>query len=195
VVLALVTLCPLTACDRLGEIVLVPETEFVDSFESGTGSWDVRTADLGTPAGVWTVQGTQAAASDGVRSMSLRLDNTGGAAKVWIVRQVELTPSQEYDVAVGFDLGTPDAGGTSPWTLIAGAYPTEPLGAAGLTFRGGTVPDPAGPGPLTWVQKSYDATLRATPQGKGVVVLGLWGTTAEDRTYYLDNVKVAFTRR
>ena len=45
------------------------------------------------------------------------------------------------------------------------------------------------------MQKSYDATLRATPQGKGVVVLGLWGTTAEDRTYHLDNVKVSFTRR
>ena len=40
VVLALVTLSAVIACDRLGEIVLVPEAELVDSFESGTGSKD-----------------------------------------------------------------------------------------------------------------------------------------------------------
>jgi hypothetical protein len=141
------------------------------------------------------VEGTGAVASDGVRALSIHLDNAGGAGKVWIVREVELTPDQDYDVELGFDLGTPDVPGASPWTLIAGGYPSEPLGTAGLTFQGGTAPDSVGSATVTWVEKSYAFTLRATAEGKGVVLLGLWGTTVEDRTYYLDNVRIFFTRR
>ncbi len=88
---------------------------------------------------------------------------------------MDLAPGQDYDVAVGFDLGTPDTPGTAPWTLIAGAYPQEPEGTAGITFRDGTTPDSVGTGAVTWVEKSYELTVRASPDGKAVVILGVWG--------------------
>lgn len=186
----------LTACDRLGEVVILPEVELVDSFEGGVAAWSARSADLGTPAGTWSVVGTQTAASDGTRALSLHFDNTGGAGKVWVVREVELSPDQAYDVVVGFDLGLPGTLPASPWTIIAGSYATAPSSAAGLTFRDGAAADSVfTTGGVTWGARRYQTTLRTTADGMGVVVLGLWGTTSEDRIYYLDNVRVLFTRR
>lgn len=186
----------LTGCDRLGEIVILPEVELSDSFEGGLGSWAPRSADLGTPPGGWSVEGTPTAASDGGRAVSLRLDNTGGAGKVWLVREVELSPDQSYDVALSFDLGTVGALPLTPWTIIAGSHVSEPTSAAGLTFRDGAAPDSTfTTGGATWGARSYDLTLRTTEEGKGVVTVGLWGTSTEDRTYFLDNVRVLFTRR
>lgn len=186
----------LTGCDRLGEVVIVPEVELLDSFEGGIDAWSARWADLGSPPGPWHLQGTQTAASDGVRALSLRLDNAGGAGKVWLVREVELSPDQDYDVTLAFDLGAPGTLPVPPWTVIAGAYAEEPASAAGLTFREGAAPDSIfGTAGVTWGASSYRQTLRTTAEGRGVVALGLWGTSAEDRTYYLDNVRVLFTRR
>ena len=193
--LALATVLGLGACDRLGEIVIVPEQEILDSFETGIGAWSLRSGDLGTPPGTWSVVGTQEAASDGNHALRIQLDNIGGAGKVWVVREVQLSPNQDYDVDLAFDLGTSDASDATPWTLIAGAHPTDPQNASGLTFRGGTVPDAPGTSAPTWVEEEYQFVLRVTAEGRGVVALGVWGTTAEDRVYYLDNVRVSFTRR
>jgi hypothetical protein len=194
-VLGLVSLVAIAGCDRLGEVVLVPEYEMTESFESGFGAWSVRNADLGAPAGSWSAETTAATATDGEKSLSLQLDNIGGAGKLWIVREVELTPGQDYDVALSFDLGTSDPVGSAPWTIIAGALPTEPVGAVDLTFRGGTVPDSIGASGVTWSEKSYSMTLRGSSEGKGIVFLGVWGTTAENRTHHIDNVQAYFTRR
>jgi len=180
------------ACDRVGEIVIVPEFDFAYSFENDLEGWYGSGVDLGTPAVEWSMTRSSEHSSLGSASAALTLDNASGAAKVWLEREFDVQPERAYDIQLSFDLGTSDHSGTEPWRVLAGAHTTPPTEAADLAIQDPTSSG-AGSG-VTFVQKNY--TLRATADEEGHIylVVGVWGTSLGARGYFVDNVHVFFTR-
>lgn len=182
----------LAGCDRVGEIVIVPELVVTDSFEGGLGAWTPASADLGDPPASWSAVTSSEAASAGNASAVLALANTPGTGKIWLVRGVELQPGRRYEIAIAFDVGTLDAAGTEPWRILAGAHEAPPESAQALVVQDPT-PEAEGAG-VTFVEKDY--TLHATADEEGMVYLtiGVWGTTTDTRSFHFDDVRASFTR-
>jgi hypothetical protein len=47
---------------------------------------------------------------------------------------------------------------------------------------------------LVWLSKSYRVSASSGADGRMTVVIGLWGTSEGARSYYIDNVRLLFTR-
>lgn len=186
------TLFAFAACDRAPEAVIVPEFEFSFSFESGLDGWTPSSADLGTGTG--SIQGSSENASQGTRSAAVHLDNAGGAGKVWITRELEVTPDQSYAVDVSFDLGTSDHGTGEPWRLIVGVRDTIPSSTAALDYHGDTASGAETAVGHVWAEKGTTVGAKADEEGRLYLTLGVWGTTPGQRSYWIDNVRVVLTR-
>ena len=179
-------------CDRSPEAVIVPEFDLSYSFESELEGWTPSAADLG--AGSWAAEASTERATQGTRSARLSLANPGGAGKVWLTRELELTPEKDYTAQVSFDLATADHGVADAWKLILTVRPTAPGSASALDFQGDTSSGLAtGTGPQ-WVEKRFVVPVRTDEEGLLYLSLGVWGTTPGTRTYWLDNVRVLLTR-
>ena len=192
--LLLVLTTALVGCDAVGAITIVPEFDLSDSFESGLGEWSANGTDLTDPPVTWSVQTSTEQASDGARSARLYLENVNGAAKIWIERGFDVQPNQTYDVDISFDFGSADFGDVNLWRIVAGAHMSAPVSAAELMIQ-----DATGNGSGTdvgnrWLAKRYAARAQADSEGRLYVVLGVWGTWETPRTYYVDNVRLLFTR-
>lgn len=172
--------------------MIFPEFEFAFSFESGLDGWNPASADLGT--GTVTIEGSGDNASQGTRSVAVRLDNPGGAGKVWITRELEVTPDQSYTVDVSFDLGTADHGTVDPWTLIVGMGDTAPTTPAALAYHGDTASGAETAQGAAWAEKGTTVAAKADEDGRLFLTLGIWGTTPGQRSYWIDNVRVVLTR-
>jgi hypothetical protein len=181
-------------CDKLGEIVIVPEFEMSFSFEVGLGAWVPGGLDLADPPVVWSASSSAAEASDGGRSVRFDLDNLNGQAKIWIIREFEVAPHQGYDIEISLDLATADAS-TDAWQVIAGAHSAQPESSAELTFGGATAADGSGGGVLEWIPKKYTVFGQADEEGLLYIIVGVWGTGLGTRTYYVDDVRLVLTRR
>jgi len=181
-----------SACAGVADPVIYPEFEFSFSFESGLEGWAPSSADMG--AGTWAIEGSSERASAGARSARLQLVNAGGAGKIWLTRELEVTPHKRYSVDLSFDLATSDHGPVAPWKVILGARIAPPLAAAELDFLGDTssgLETSAGP---AWAAKRFTMTAQADGEGALFLALGVWGTTPGTRSYWVDNVKVVLTR-
>lgn len=178
----------LAGCDRIGEIVIVPEFDLTYSFEGGLEGWVPAGVDLSGPTVMWSIETSADFVSTGSQAIRFVLDNTNGKGKIWIEREFEVEAERAYDVRITFDLASADSG--DPWRILAGAHGAPPVTAAELTVQDAT----ATADQHEWTERSY--TVRATSDEDGAVyvVLGFWGTSAENRTYYLDNVRLVFTR-
>lgn len=186
---ALALSAPLAACDTHPEATIFPEFEFLFSFEQGIAEWTPASADLG--AGSASVTGAQDQASQGTRSAKLSLDNPAGSGKVWMTRELDVTPDQRYSVEVTFDLRTSDAAGDA-WALVTAVKPEPPVSSAALEYQGDTsAGGQAGGG---WVEKSVTLLAQADEEGRLYLTLGLWGTTAGTRDYWIDNVRLVLMR-
>lgn len=182
----------LAACDTLPEATIVPEYEFTFSFESGMAGWTVASADLGQ--GSASVSLDEGQASDGTRSARIELANPGGTGKVWMTRELEVTPDKRYSVEVVLELATADHGTVQPWRLAVGAFAAPPASAAALAFDGDTSSGlETAPG-ATWVEKSTTVLATADDEGRLHLVLGVWGATAGTRSYHIDDVRLVLTR-
>jgi hypothetical protein len=183
-----------SVCDRLGEIVIVPEFELSFSFEAGLGAWASEGADLGDPPAAWSIAVSDEAASEGVRSVRWTLDSPQGQPKIWMTRELEVAPLQAYDIALSFALATSDAAADA-WRIIAGAHGAPPETSAALVLRDATAAEGAPGGALEWISKAYSIEGTSDEEGRLYLVLGLAGTSPGVRTYYLDDVRLVMTRR
>lgn len=182
----------LAACDRAPDAVIVPEYEFSWSFDSGMEGWSALSADVGGGGAAAGAVSDQA--SQGSGSLRLDLTNPGGAAKVWLNREIEVTPDKSYTAVVTFDLRTSEHTAEAAWTLIAGVRAIAPTTAAGLEYQGDTSSGTAGGSGTVWASKEVTVAAQADDEGRLFLTLGVWGTSAGTRSYWIDNVKVVLTR-
>lgn len=185
---------PLVACDQVGDIVFVPEFDVSYSFESGLEGWFGNGVDLTDPIVAWSVQASSDYASSGGSSARLYIDNVNGMAKVWIERAAEVQPGVAYDVDISFDFGTADFGEVNLWRILAGAHTGSPGTAAALTVRDASGNGSASDVGVQWLPKSYRMRAVSDPGGRIQIVIGVWATWETPRTYYIDNVRLLFTR-
>lgn len=178
-------------CDRLPEAVIVPEFDFTFSFEDGLQGWQAQSAELGN--GTVSVEASTDRASAGTRSLRITMDNQGGAAKVWVTRELAVTRHQSYVAELSLALGSADPPAAAPWKVIAGLRPSPPSLAAELPYQDET-PAPAGAGGFAWAGRSYTVPVTADAEGRIFLTLGIWGTSPSARTYWMDNVRVVLTR-
>lgn len=185
----------LGSCDRHGELVIFPEFDFEYSFEGGFEGWTPVVTDETLSEGDWSVERTTTEAFDGAAAVRLTMNVPTGGGGVWLLRELEVTPSQAYDVAFSFALGTADQEGTSPWTLIVGAHTEAPSAAGELSLTGATGSGVVDGTDLAWIEHAYTVTGQADAEGRLYLALGVWGTTAGAREYFFDDVRVSLTRR
>jgi len=48
---------------------------------------------------------------------------------------------------------------------------------------------------IVWLENVFTSTATASAEGELWVSIGVWGTSEFPRTYYLDDVEIAFTPR
>jgi len=192
-VLALLTTL-LMACDQVVDIVFVPEFDVTYSFEAGLEGWFGNGVDLADPSVTWSVGTSSEVASSGASAARLYVDNTNGMAKVWIEQAEAVEPSVAYDVDISFDFGTADFGEVNLWRILAGAHSASPGTAAALTVQDATGNGSSSDVGVQWLQKSYRTRAVSDPGGRIHIVIGVWGTWETSRTYYVDNVRLLFTR-
>ena len=172
------------------------EEEFSFEGDDGLDGWTVRGIDVEVSPGDvidWHIETSPARASEGERSVEIFADNRTDACKIWIERAFELEPDTEYSVDIDFDLATADFGDFNLWTMIAGVTTSPPEVAEDLPYNGEitTGPDDVG---YQWLDKHYTVHATTGEDGLLYVVLGVWGTWETPRTFYLDNLRLSFTK-
>lgn len=126
--------------------------------------------------------------------MRFTLANPGGAAKVWLTREIEVTPGKSYTAQISFDLATADHAVGEAWKLILCARDTVPATASALDFQGDTASGQATSTGIVWAQKRFVVPAQGDAKGHLYLSVGIWGTAPGTRTYWLDNVQVVLTR-
>lgn len=179
----------LTACDRLGDIAILPEFDLAYSFDGSMEQWVTGGLDLGDPEDAWNIGVATDVVSSGSGSVRLSLDNANGMGKIWIIRQFEVEAGREYDIEIHLDVAAADA--ADPWRVLASAHTEPPVRAEDLSVQ-----DAAGTGDggYAWETRTYTVRGTADDEGTLYVLLGVWGTTPDARAYYLDNVRLVFFR-
>ncbi len=190
---ALLTI-PLIACDQVGDITFLPEFDLTYSFESGLEGWFGNGVDLTDPIVTWSVEPSSEQSSSGASSVRLYVENFNGMAKVWLERAVNVAPSVAYDVDISFDFGTADFGEVNLWRILSGAHTNPPGTAAALTVQDATGNGSPSNVGVQWLQKRYRVPASSDAGGRLQIVIGVWGTWETPRTYYIDNVRLLFTR-
>jgi hypothetical protein len=64
----------------------------------------------------------------------------------------------------------------------------------GLVYQGDTANGLSSAAGHLWLEKSYDFTVQADSEGQAYAGIGVWGTWEAERSYFLDNVRITFTR-
>lgn len=178
----------LVACDTDGGITVYPEVEQTWGFEDGLSGWTAASANAGA---TWTVDVTGAASASGSRSLMIDLPGAGPSARVWVQRAFEVDTTRTYTVTVEFDLASTEAVDATSWNVLAGASANAPTGAD-LAARG---PTEGGSGSEpTWVHRRYTFQAISGADGALWIGVGIGSTSAESRTYYLDDVRVELVR-
>jgi len=185
---------PLMACDQVGDILILPEFDLSYSFESGLDGWFGNGVDLTDPIVTWSVETSNEQASDGANSAKLFVDNRNGMSKIWLERAVDVSPNLAYDVDISFDFGTADFGQANLWRILSGAHTNSPTTGAALTVQDATGNGSASSVGVQWLQKNYRVRATSDAGGRIRIVIGVWGTWETPRTYYVDNVRILFTR-
>jgi hypothetical protein len=154
----------------------------------------VDVAASGTPPG-WSIVASREQSFAGTWSACASLDNQSNAGKIWISRSYRLLPLRSYDVHVEFALGTSDPDPAGAFRILAGAAPSLPANgddaislARDDTANGGSTS-------VAWLLKQYDSVVATDKSGELIAVVGIWGTSAGTRRYYLDALAVEFTER
>jgi hypothetical protein len=196
-VLPALLLAPLACDDDDDPTGPTEQISFETSFEESAAGFVADATDVEDPMVDWTVQRTDAFASDGETSMAIAVDNVNDQAKVWIEREIlDLKPDTEYIVDLSFDFGSSDWGDVNLWTLFVhadGISPTvwEDFDGAYMTDTGNGAMDEAG---VLWDQKIVSIPATTAADGRIHVAIGVWGTYEVARTYYVDDVDVTVAR-
>lgn len=168
---------------------------FTFSFEEDLQGWSAQGIDLGSPPVTWAITQSEDTSTVGDGSAKFELDNVNDAGKVFLERAFELEPATEYDVRITFDFATADWGDANHWTILAGAHTAPPEDADDLIDQGDTANGEDEDAGHVWLEKSYDLEVTSDAEGKVVVTAGVWGTYEVERTYYIDDMRITFTKR
>ena len=124
----------------------------------------------------------------------LFVDNRNGMSKIWLERTVDVSPNLAYDVDISFDFGTADFGQANLWRILSGAHTHSPATGAELTVQDATGNGSGSGVGVQWLPKSYRVRALSDAGGHMRIVIGVWGMWETPRTYYVDNVRLRFTR-
>ena len=189
-------LCSLGGCDRRGfQLIVEPEFDDTFSFETGLSGWAPQGRDLTDPPVVWDVTRLSEQGSDGQQAVRLRLENLNSQGKIWIERRYEVEQNQAYAVGISFDFGSADFGDMNLWRILAGAGTSSPAETGSLSVGGDSGNGESSAQGYQWSSRTAEAVVTSDADGELVVYLGVWGTSAFLRTYYLDNIQVVLTRQ
>ena len=168
---------------------------FETSFEEGLDGFAADGTDLDDPPIEWSIERTQEEVNQGAWSVRLELDNLNDAGKIWIERAFDLEAGVTYDVEVSYAFGTSDFGDVNIWTIISGMSPQNPETVDDLIFHGTTATGTDEDVGIVWLDSIFTATATASADGELWISIGVWGTSEFPRTYYLDDLEVAFSPR
>jgi len=171
------------------------QKSFSYSFEENLEGWTPQGIDLDEPDVTWSITQSEDTSTVGDGSAKFVLDNLNDKAKIFLEREFELEPNTDYDVRISFDFATADYGDQNHWTILAGAHQAPPEDADDLKPQGSTANGEDEEGPHVWLEKSYDLQVRSDNEGNVVVTVGVWGTYEVERTYYIDDLRITFTKR
>lgn len=162
------------------------------TFDTNMEGWQAAATDTLDPPIDWHVTHTSDRGHPDDGSIELHLENLNDAGKIWMERDFNLAPGVTYDVSVRYALGTSDWGFVNLFTLITGVHAAPPRQAADLTFQGDTGHGGDADIGVVWLERTYDLSITAPPDGTVYVVIGVWGTWETARTYFVDDVRVRF---
>lgn len=166
--------------------------KFTFCFEDTLEEWTGRGIDLDEPIVDWKISWTNEMYKCGNYSRKLYLNNVNDKAKIWIEREFKLKPNCGYEIELKFAFATADFGGTSLWTIIAGASNKQPKTGADLIYRDDTGKDSNLP-QHEWITKTYLDTLATSEEGSVYLMVGVWGTYEVERTYFVDSIEVTIS--
>lgn len=163
-------------------------------FENDLEGWTVRGTDLDNPSVSWSIARSGEMVKGGKSAVSFTLANHNGQAKIWLERPFETEPDQRYRVKIEYAWASADWGEVNLWRLITGVSPKPFRNGQGLVYQGDTGNGLNSAIGHQWLKKSYDFTVRADSEGRVYAAIGVWGTWETERRYFLDNLRVTFTR-
>lgn len=162
-------------------------------FENDLEGWAAKGADLGKPPVTWSITRTGEMVKGGKSAAIFDLANSKLQANIWLERSFPLTPGQRYRVQVAYDFASADRSSANPWQLITGVAPAPFGGSNDLVYQDDTGNGSSGDG-YQWLEKTYDFTVQANAEGHVYAAIGIRGTEETRRHYFLDNVRITFTR-
>jgi hypothetical protein len=165
------------------------------SFENAMDEWVEKGIDLDNPPIEWSIQRTQELARGGSVSVKFYLVNNNDKGKIWIERPFNLKPDCLYRVNVRYAFASADFGNVNHWNIITGVMEKQPQTVDEIISltQGDTGNHSKTDVGYRWLRKSYNFTLRSSPDGKLYVIIGIWGVWETERTYYVDSIFVLFT--
>ena len=170
-----------------------PEGSEFYSFENDMEGWTPNATDLEFGTGLidWSISRSRSLSEDGFTSLKFDLNNLNGKGKVWIEKVFIVEPRQTYRVTIDYALASADGGAIRTNRIITGALRAhsqtgDDLGAA---FQDETRNE----GHWGWLHKKYEITVRSKKR-RLYVVVGIWGTQEERKTYYFDSICVLLTK-
>lgn len=169
------------------------------SFENDLEGWSVNATDVwGSPPEAWSVTRSQDMAKDGSTSVKFFLANSNDAEKIWIEKAFTVEPNQIYHVDVEYALASNEASTdvASSFTVITGVLAKSPKTRVDLApaFKNSTR-KPSSESGYEWFDRKYEFAVRSDDQGILFVVIGIWGDWEVRKTYYVDDVRIALTKK
>ena len=171
-----------------------PTYSYFYSFENDIEQWIEDGTDLGNPPINWSVERSQELSYEGNYSVKIYLENYNDAGKIWIEREFNFSSNSLYKVAVSYMFATRDFGDFNLFRIITGVSKNSPEIADDLNFQDDTGHHQDEDIEYIWLEKNYNFSLLTDEDGKIYVSIGVWGTWETPRTYYLDNIKITFTK-
>ena len=167
---------------------------YVFPFENDLEGWIVKGIDLDNPPVTWSIIRSQEVVRGGKSAVKFTLSNLNGRAKIWLERPFDLDPDQRYRVKIEYAFASADGGEVNSWRLITGVVPKPFQNGDDFVYQGDTVSGLSPAAGHQWLEKSYDFTVQADSEGRVYAGIGVWGTWEAGRSYFLDNVRITFTR-
>jgi hypothetical protein len=169
------------------------------SFENDLEGWSVNATDVwGDAPLAWSVTRSQDRAKDGNTSVKFFLANSNDAEKIWIEKALAVEPNQIYHVDVEYALASnePSTDVASSFTVITGVLAKSPRTRVDLgpAFKDSTRKPDSDSG-YGWFSKKYEFAVRSDEEGVLHVVIGIWGDWEVRKTYYVDDVHIALTKK
>ncbi|MFH0941561.1 MAG: hypothetical protein V1823_00830 [Chloroflexota bacterium] len=163
-------------------------------FENDLEGWAAKGVDLGKPPVTWSITRSGEMVKGGKSAVIFDLTNLNTQANIWLERSFPLEPGQRYRVQVAYDFASADRSGVNPWRLITGVAPAPFGGSDDLVYQGDTGNGPGSAAGYQWLGKAYDFVVQANADGHVYAAIGIRGNGEAQRHYFLDNVRITFTR-